>query len=852
MKKGKMNLIIIAVFFALLMCGYVALFTKNNNKTSRDMDSVDGSYVDYGKVICGAQDINIDELKPDPALVQGVFPNGFRYVLLKNTTPENRVSMHLDVQAGSMHEREDQRGIAHFLEHMVFNGSTHFAPGELVEYFQSIGMMFGADANAHTGFYETVYDIFLPSGDEKSMDDGLLVLSDYAEGALLLESEVDNERGVILAEKRERDSVSYRTFKASLEFELPGSLITRRLPIGTQNVIEKTDKALLKSYYDTWYRPENMVLVMVGDFDIETAIRLIENHFAPMIPRAKASLQPENTWEDHSGLKAFYYYEKEAGNTEVSISTVTRVPFRQDTVSALKERVVRNIAETMVGARLSKDVREKSSPVSDANIYSGNYLQNVYFTGIEAETTPENWEQALELIEKTLRSALEFGFTQIELDRAKADFLVDIESAVKKAPSRESTHLARMIISQINAKRVFQSPEQELAMLKPFIQGLTIKDVNQAFQETWNADHRLIQVTGNTEISKEKAYPEKFIIDVYSRGLKDRVSRYEAQKNIGFPYLPEPSDHGKIISRNQVEDLGIVTVDFENGIRLNLKKTDFKKSEFVFRVDFGGGRSVEPAAFPGLSMICERVINESGLGRLNRDQLEDALSGRNLNMRFDVGERMFSCSGHGDSAETKLLFQLVYSYIVDPGFRQESFDLSMERYRQMYMELKRMPDGLMQLKGERFLAGGDTRFGMPDLEDLNSLSLADVKAWIEPYMKHGRMEISIAGDFEMDQVIEEAGKYLGTLPLRSGGVSTGERVVPRFPEGDKLFLELDTKIDKGMVTMAFPTDDFWDIGRTRRLNVLAAVFSERLRKTIREKIGASYSPHAYNRPVPCL
>ncbi len=183
-----------------------------------------------------------EHLLTDPDLVHGVLPNGIRYVLLHNTTPENRVSMHLNVQSGSMHERDDQRGIAHYLEHMLFNGSTHFKPGELIEYFQSIGMMFGADANAHTGFFETVYDILLPAGDKESLEKGLLVLQDYAEGALLLESEVERERGVILAEKRERDSVSFRTFKASLEFELPDSLIAKRLPIGSESVIKTMNR----------------------------------------------------------------------------------------------------------------------------------------------------------------------------------------------------------------------------------------------------------------------------------------------------------------------------------------------------------------------------------------------------------------------------------------------------------------------------------------------------------------------------------------------------------------------------------------------------------------------------------
>jgi zinc protease len=177
------------------------------------------------------------DLAPDPSLTFGKLPNGFRYVLMKNTTPRDRVSMHLNVQAGSLHESDDQQGLAHFLEHLLFCGTTHFPPGELVRYFQEIGMQFGPDANAHTGFADTVYDILLPSGGREDLEKGLLVLRDYADGALLLESEIDRERNVVLAEKRARDSADYRTFLATLGFRFPDARLPHRLPIGKEEVL---------------------------------------------------------------------------------------------------------------------------------------------------------------------------------------------------------------------------------------------------------------------------------------------------------------------------------------------------------------------------------------------------------------------------------------------------------------------------------------------------------------------------------------------------------------------------------------------------------------------------------------
>ena len=218
-------------------------------------------------------------------MVHGVLSNGFQYVLMKNTTPEDRVSIHLNISAGSVHETDDEQGIAHFLEHMLFNGTEHFPPGELVRYFQSIGMDFGADVNARTSFFHTVYDLNLPKGDRTHLEDALLVIQDYVGGAWLLEDEIESERGIILAEKQERDSVSYRTFKKSFAIELPGSLLPERMPIGETSVIEATNRKLLKQFYDRWYRPDNMVLVMVGDMDLPAARQMIQERFHSFEPR---------------------------------------------------------------------------------------------------------------------------------------------------------------------------------------------------------------------------------------------------------------------------------------------------------------------------------------------------------------------------------------------------------------------------------------------------------------------------------------------------------------------------------------------------------------------------------------
>ena len=788
------------------------------------------------------------ELAPDPALIQGQLENGLRYMLLKNAIPENRISMHLDVQVGSMQEADGEQGSAHYLEHMLFNGLTHYKPGELVEYFQSIGMMFGPDANAHTGFYETVYDIFLPANDADSMNTALGVLNDYAQGALLLQSEVERERGVILAEKRERDSVSYRTFKASLAFEMPGSLISRRLPIGTDEVLAKMDRPLLKSFYDTWYRPENMVVVMVGDFDPEVAKQLIVKNFNGMAPRAPAKPRVRDNWTPHSGIKAFYHYEPEAGNTDVAIETAKKVPFKTDTLQAYYQRTIEALGNMILQNRLSRAVSQKKAPFSDAGAYSGTYFRNAHFSAVASESEPDQWKDSLAFLEQALRQALLSGFTPEELARVKAEFVQSLESAATRADSRESTHISRKIIRQINRKRVFQSPENELDILKPFIDDLALEDVNEAFKALWGADHRLIKVTGNARIADESLSPEAVIEAHYRQCTALPVIPWVNERVHPFPYLPKPVSMGKIKARNVVKQDGIVQIDFENQVRVNIRHTDYKKGQFAFKVDFGAGKQSQPLHLPGLAMIAENVINESGLGALDQDALEASLAGRDVSLEFGMDQGSFFFSGKADAKEAELVFQLLQASFLDPGFRETSFELAQERYRQMHRELSGSPQGMMALEGETFLAGGDNRFGMPRAAAVDTITLNDVKKWLMPAFSRAPLEVSVVGDVPLDQVERLAGIYLGTLAMRDlSSFDTRDRM-PGFPTGETKVIEVDSKINKGLVHLAFKTDDFWDIRQTRRLNLLAQVFSERLRKQIRERLGVTYSPYAVNEP----
>jgi zinc protease len=429
-----------------------------------------------------------------------------------------------------------------------------------------------------------------------------------------------------------------------------------------------------------------------------------------------------------------------------------------------------------------------------------------------------------------------------------ADVMSSLDQQQNQAASQKSSLLSRQILTTINQRGLLLSAKQKKAILGPYIQSLSLQDVQKALNEVWSKDHRLILVTGNADIHAKE--PEATIRDVYQASHNTAVTRVEDGDAKIFPYLELPALVQKIRSRqDDVNGLGITLLEFNNNIRLNLKKTDNKQNEVLFKVCFGDGKKSEPLSTPGLSRLSEAVIQTSGLGALDMDELEEALAGKESRIGFEIKENYFSLSGSSTPNETELVFQLIYHYLNDPGYRQAALNLAKIRYQQHYDTRIRTPEGIMLIKGDAFLAGNDHRFGMPHPEIINPYTLDNIKDWLTPYFQTAPVDISIVGDFDLETMIRLASQYLGAFKKRetfSIQATRPENI--HFPKGEQLELKIDTKIDTGVVHVAFLTDDFWDIMQTRRLSILSRVFSERLRRVIREDLGETYSPYAYNDP----
>ena len=599
------------------------------------------------------------DLIPDSSLIFGTLPNGLRYVLKQNSEPQHRVALYLDVQTGSLNEQENQRGLAHFLEHMLFNGSTHYPPGTLIEYFQSLGMGFGGDTNAHTGYDETVYNLFLPTNDSKAFTDGFQVLGDYARGALLLEQEVNRERGVILAEKRTRDSASARVSKKQLQFDFAGTQVAKRDPIGLESVIKAADSRLLRSYYDKWYRPGNMVVVVVGDFQPQVVEPLLKKAFGEL----KGAGTPPGTCPQYGrvveqGTDVLVYPEKDLGYTGLALTTVFNREPVPDTLAQEQEQLHRYLALILLSNRLKQVEQQPGSPLAQSDALGGIFLGRYGYASVTGRAVSGHWKEGLDALQTTLRQALAKGFTAEELQRGKRILHATLEQAVQTAATRDSRELAGEIIRKLNDNEVILSPEQEMHLYGPMVDALTLDDVHQGLRQLWGHPRRLVEVTGRMPDALLGKGAEASVRAAYTENAHAPLPAWVEAKKAPFPYLQVAEVPGKIVAQQSYPNIGVETYELAGNVRLNIKRTNFQANEVLISVQLGQGKQSEPQ--PGMGMLSQAVVNESGLGKLTNEQLQAALDGTNVSLSFKVGPESFSFAGKSLSKEFPTLLNLLY------------------------------------------------------------------------------------------------------------------------------------------------------------------------------------------------
>ncbi|MCU0780236.1 MAG: insulinase family protein [Akkermansiaceae bacterium] len=780
------------------------------------------------------------DIAPDSAATFGALPNGLRYIIQPNSEPPGRVSMRLHIGFGSLMEADDQQGLAHFLEHMAFNGTDSHKADELVPVMQRLGIAFGAGVNAYTGFDETVYMLDLPDLSKETMDLCFNIMREFGGGALLLPEEIKKERGVILNEKAARDSVDYRLMVKQFQTLLPASRIPHRLPIGTEEVIKGAPRERFADLYDRYYVPSRMTFVLVGDIDPQEMAARIEREFGGLEnPSATAPEADRGRFEAPEGLVVSVFADKEVKNTTLALTAVKPFVRKPDTAAKRVADMPLEVANSMLSRRIDRLAKREGAPILGGGADRDEMFAFAELGSVQLMVADDKWREAVPLLEQEFRRVIEHGFTDDELAEARANLLDSYEQAVKRKDTRKSPDLAMGLVRTINGETVWSTPETNLEIARAGLGDLTASRCHEAFKAFWDVPGRHLILTTRDE-TKDL---ERELSALFNNSMGEPVEPPAATETAEFAYesFGKP---GTVASRGKVDDMAITQLVLSNQVRINLKPTDFDKNRISLSARIGSGQLGQPKNTPMLHFFATSIVEGGGLGKHSNDELERILAGKQVGVNFAVDEDAFVLAGHTTPRDLALQLRLMCASLTDPGYRDEALWQFQKAIPMIFQQLKHSPAG-PQAEMEGWLHGGDHRYSLATLEQLSAYTIADVKKWLTPELTKGYLELSIVGDFEVDAILPELLATFGALPAR-------DKAKPDLPAARKVLfpnapanktLTYESAVPQAVASVFWQTPGpRGNQKQFRRLGLLGAVFADRLRQVIREELGATYSP----------
>ncbi|HEV2082083.1 MAG TPA: insulinase family protein [Brevundimonas sp.] len=771
----------------------------------------------------------------------GQLPNGLRYAIMKNASPPGQASVRVLIDAGSLMEREDQLGLAHFMEHMAFNGSTEVPEGDLTKRLERLGLAFGADTNASTGFDATIYQLDLPRTDDATVDESLFILRQMLGEALLETSAIDRERGIVLSEERTRATPGLRALVAQLEFLMPGQLVPQRLPIGSTSVLSNAPRERFVEFYEAYYRPERATVVIVGDFDVDSMESKVVSTFGDWTNSHAGGAEPDLGAVRTRGREAGLYVE--AGLTpSIQIAWVGAPDQRPDTQAKRQENVRRALGLAVLNRRLGVIGRGARPPFIGANAGRSNLFDSVLLANVSANYDGDAWQPALAAIEQETRRIAQFGVTQAELDREITEMRTGLTNAVEGASTRRTPALANAIVGTTSEELVFSSPATDLATFEAAVAGLTVEDVNAMLKSTFTGGGPLVFMSGPTAVEGG----EGALLAALAASEAVAVTAPEAAEAVAWDYA-EFGPAGTVVERTVVEDVGATFVTFANGVRLTVKPTDYRDEQILVSVRVGQGLLGLPTDRPLPVLALGSVFAEGGLGRLTAQQLEEVLTGKTYRAGLSAGEDAFVLSGGTKPADLDVQMQVLAAYVTDAAWRPEPFERTRAQFRAALPTLEATTQGVFAREATSRLRPGDARYAFPSLENVAAWSIDDLKAAVAPALASGPIEIVIVGDVDVDAAIASVASTFGALPPRSAASQpSAEQLSARFPAGTAQPLDFKHggRPDQALGFVAWPAvDNFTDVREARVVRLLADVLRLRLIEELREGQAVTYSPN---------
>ena len=787
------------------------------------------------------------DLKADPEIVFGVLPNGLRYAIKPNANPEGTVTLKLRVAAGSLHETEAERGVAHFLEHMAFNGSKNYPEGEMFKALQRMGMQIGSNANAATDFDNTSFLLSLPSVRAQTLDTGFNILREIADRLTLSAEAIDRERGVILSEERSRDTPAQVASIAQLRLLFAGQRYPDRAPIGTVSFIKSAGPKELRAFYERYYRPERSLLVVVGDVDPKAIAAKIAAVFSTWSqpgpgPGADSFGKPKPR-----GLEAAHV-SRQGLEEAVAINWVFPEETRPDSKARRREVHERLVAFTVLNRRLSKVARQADAPFIDATIGREAIGGAGLVTSLNIRTKAGEWARGLAAAEQELRRALKHGLQQSEVDREALEQRSPYLLAEANAETRSNADVADLVLASLDANRVPTNPKTELDLYTANIKGLKASAVTGALKAAVGGAGPLIFLSSGDEIDGGDAA----IRAAYAASTKVPVAAPPASTIKTFSYR-DFGTKGVVAERKTIGAFGATLVRFQNGVRANIKPTTYEKDKVSVLARFPGGYAALSKSKRGLAWALPFAFVEGGLGQLDIQELEQTEPGHFAGINLDLDEDLFQLSGETVQRDVLLQLQVLAAFMTDPAYRPDGLRRIVAAGDGQIRGDMSSPMGVLGRALPEIVRGGDPRWAAPSLEEMRALTMDDVRAAMAPSLSTAPIEVTIVGHVKVDDAIDAVAKTFGAFAPRTGTFSfpDGGRDVRFPPKKREIELRHDGRADQAAVAAIWPAPDrFSGTRRERVMEVLSEIVQLRLIDEVREAQGGTYTPfgNAYASP----
>src|SRR5215467_6711012 len=776
----------------------------------------------------------------DPDALIGTLPNGLRYYVRANAKPAHRIELRLVVKAGSVLEDDDQQGLAHFVEHMLFEGTRHFPKQGLVDFLSSLGLGLGPDANAETSYDDTQYTLRIPTDQPAVLDRALLVLEDWAQGATFDQSGIDRERGIVLAEWRLHLDADERTQDKVLRAQLAGSRYADRQPIGKPEIIEHARREQLVRFYHDWYRPDLMAVIVVGDIDRDAVAAMIKEHFASLSRPSPERPRPTFDVPEHRGTRYAIVTDKEATTTAVQISDL-RPARNQGSVGGYREIIRDQLFSDMFGARLDELARSANPPfvsaAADRELLPAPRTRDGAL--LQAIVSNDGVTRGLAALVTELERLSRFGFTATELARAKQAMMLGYERAVTESPDRESASRADEYTRNFLEGEALPTIWQELAFHRRFLPGITLAEVNKLTDDWFPADNRLVVVAA-PDGAGIVLPDERQLAAAVSTTPANRLTAYVDTAD-GQTLMDSKPAAGKIAKTTEHPEAGITEWTLSNGATVVLKPTTLREDQILFHAFAPGGTSLASDAEFVPARVAADVVPAGGVGRFSGVTLDKILSGKAIAVLPFINELEEGMRGGSTPQDLETMFQLLYLRFTQPRADPTAFAATASQARALLANQMASPEVVFNQAILAALSDNSPRLrpatpATVDQWDLGK-SLAFYKA---RFADASNFTFVFVGSFTPDTIRPLVETYLASLPATHARETWRDLgIMP--PSGI-----VEKTVQKGIapkseVAIVFSGPFEFDDAHTLALRTMARILESRLFDAIRQELGGTYS-----------